>query len=180
MSGYVIDHSCGHMYDHPGYADDGLREWMSQRVCPDCRRAQLSRAAAATNEQAGLPPLTGSKKQVAWAETLREKAVNSSTVKNRGQVAYSDHRHLAPLAAKLGVGREAVEARRVAIEEAAQQAIDTLLSHTEARWWIDNRHSDVTRPILEARYAEIQRQHADVLAHLEMLRLELNESLRKK
>ncbi|MBW7903136.1 MAG: hypothetical protein H3C26_16785 [Rhodocyclaceae bacterium] len=45
-----------------------------RHICADCEaknRATQSSAAAAINTEAGLPALTGSERQVAWAETIR-------------------------------------------------------------------------------------------------------------
>lgn len=69
-------HTCGHsgervqMYG-PG---DGRRKRLAAieaQDCPDCRKA----AANAASTASGLPLLSGSPKQVAWAVDIRERAL---------------------------------------------------------------------------------------------------------
>lgn len=57
------------------------REWIAEHgthICDECKAAERdarNTAAAELNRTAGLPTLTGSDKQIAWAETIRaEKA----------------------------------------------------------------------------------------------------------
>ena len=73
MAKYTIPHSCGHsetvqLYgkhtDRSRYMDNAER-----RQCRDCYNASL----VAKTADMGLPALTGSDKQVAWAETIRAK-----------------------------------------------------------------------------------------------------------
>lgn len=57
---------------------DALAEWHEDagHLCGECRSKQIAAdgaEAADSNRAAGLPPLLGSEKQVAWAETLRIK-----------------------------------------------------------------------------------------------------------
>lgn len=75
MAKYAITHSCGHsetvqLYgkhtDRSRYMDNAER-----RQCRDCYNASL----VAKTADMGLPALTGSDKQVAWAETIRAKAL---------------------------------------------------------------------------------------------------------
>jgi hypothetical protein len=59
-------------------------DWMlfQGRVCDDCtqkERAQENTKAALENAKTGLPVLQGSEKQIAWAETLRAKALAQLT-----------------------------------------------------------------------------------------------------
>ena len=56
---------------------DRLAKWhqTEAHICPVCQdkhRAADNAASAAANEAAGLPALSGSDKQVAWAETIRK------------------------------------------------------------------------------------------------------------
>lgn len=80
MAKYEITHSCGHVrtYNLFGKTDDRNRkiEWLESQPCPDCKReeenAESAKKAAAENR----PVLTGSEKQVAWANTLREEVIS--------------------------------------------------------------------------------------------------------
>ncbi|KAI93541.1 hypothetical protein T281_16050 [Rhodomicrobium udaipurense JA643] len=90
----IITHTCGHEADHDlrGRTRRNLgssksqRDWLAKKraeeICPDCaekalaeKRAAESAAAAQTAAEAGLPPLVGTPRQVAWAETIRADAL---------------------------------------------------------------------------------------------------------
>jgi len=118
MAHYTINHTCGHtdrvqLYgSHKArYAEIARRE---SCVCPDCYRAEQQ--AAAQTLTASLPPmpsLTGSDKQIAWAETIR-----------------------ANLACEM---RDIVDRAPEATRDQAQACYDHVVAHTDASWWIDNR-----------------------------------------
>lgn len=90
MAWWNISHSCGHeervqLYG-PGADRERKAEWMESRPCPACWRAQKDADRAAENERAaslsgeiGFPALTGSEKQVAWAQSIRQKKYEEST-----------------------------------------------------------------------------------------------------
>lgn len=69
-------HTCGHKgerYQAYGHHDDRERQLaaIERQDCPECRKAAADKAATA----AGLPLLSGSDKQVAWACEIRERAL---------------------------------------------------------------------------------------------------------
>jgi hypothetical protein len=85
MSWYNVNYACGHSDRMQVYGPTKDRQDIADREgrkdCPDCwRKAQDERNAAATlqaqadNTAAGLPTLTGSTRQIAWAETIRAAA----------------------------------------------------------------------------------------------------------
>lgn len=88
MSKYNVTHRCGHevTVELFGKETDRARkiEWLSGQDCPECRKAAQKAAEVAANEKlAALPrniaatvELVGSEKQIAWANTIRESAVN--------------------------------------------------------------------------------------------------------
>lgn len=91
MAQYSITYSCGHSgtvnLNGPGKS----REWqirkMESGLCPDCladRRAGEAAAAAKESAEDGLPELTGTEKQVEWAERCRANFMKS--VKKLGPV----------------------------------------------------------------------------------------------
>lgn len=134
-----------------------LARWHESRgsLCQNCeaekRRAE-SAAAAEANRAAGLPALTGSEKQVAWAETLRTQAL--------AQLAA-----LAPYAAtsdplpqdspdRLYMADQLRALRALVAEggEAAIQALTSLMrAKAEARWWIDTRELTMAQLIQSLR-----------------------------
>lgn len=75
----TVTFSCGHTGEIEVFGKNDEREktiWKAEHfwICPNCRekeKEEKNQQAAARNQQAGLPPLTGSPKQIAWAETIR-------------------------------------------------------------------------------------------------------------
>lgn len=102
------------------HADD------TDRLCPECyakakakERAEAreaeNKAAAETAGALGLPALTGSEKQVAWAVSIRQKALDEALAPHGGSLANLNDKGRAVLAAAMAK------------------------LPTEARWWIDHR-----------------------------------------
>ena len=89
---YEIEHACGHIHTYHLYGSGKERasreQWLASQDCPDCKRERENQRSAAAAKEAGRPELTGSEKQVAWANTIREKAIDAissecTTVKMR-------------------------------------------------------------------------------------------------
>ncbi len=76
MAKYKITYACGHTAEVQLYGKEAEREkkikWYATIDCPDCE----AREQRETAEAAGLPHLTGSEKQVAWATKLRNNALD--------------------------------------------------------------------------------------------------------
>lgn len=75
-------YACGHEGRKQFYGSHKEREYAVkthfEKVCPDCWKAECAKRneeAAAKNKDAALPALTGSEKQIAWAESIRAKLV---------------------------------------------------------------------------------------------------------
>jgi hypothetical protein len=136
----VIRHSCGHIVLHPFYGDDDYT-W-DERACQladaPCRvcqadeqereRERKSTAARLQASERGLPPLEGSGKQVAWAETIRLSAFGAvdkvlkwiEEVDDKASEEDPDHWH--------------------EVKRGIEKAIAFLEEQIEAKWWIDHRH----------------------------------------
>lgn len=113
---------------------DNFEHWAETHCdeCPTCREARLQRERDAENRKAaenaaaaGLPALTGSQKQIAWATTIRDGmiAICNETIADVQQV---------------------VESGEASDEDRDDLLVDKLirrwlLTKTEAAWWIDNR-----------------------------------------
>lgn len=77
--GHEVTHSCGHSERHTIYgtfaADiDRQARQLSRRKCTPCYKAGKATKAVADGallDGIALPALTGSEKQVSWAETIR-------------------------------------------------------------------------------------------------------------
>lgn len=112
--------------------------WAAER---EVERAAESVAAEAKAAAAGLPALTGTDKQVAWANTLREKIL-----------AELDK------AAALASTKLADPESPPALQDQARQVLvgaELIRAKTAASWWIDNRHGTVRTMMLHMR-AEIE------------------------
>jgi hypothetical protein len=107
-------------------------DWMLSQghVCADCtqkEREEANAKAATENAAAGLPSLTGTEKQIAWAETIRSQkmaAVDRWLAGDSFEV-YRDF-----------YAREPILERD---DPRTPAAIDTMKAKTEASWWIDWR-----------------------------------------
>ena len=123
MAKYTINHTCGHQVTvqlFGAYKDRERRiAYLETCPCDECRRAKANADAAAAKEQRGLADLTGSEKQIAWANTIRE-------------AAYKCLDMLMTFAA------EANNTEAVKMVNTWKGLMD---SENEAKWWIDHRNS---------------------------------------
>lgn len=108
----TITHACGHQEEIQVFGKRAERErkiaWLEAQVCAECRAAEATEASKA----AGMTALTGSAKQIAWAEDIRGKTMDAIA------------------ALKTRTDDEAAHKDRV---------IAYLSGITSAEWWIDNR-----------------------------------------
>lgn len=76
MAKYTITYKCGHTAEVQLYGKESERQskinWYSTINCPECK----AREEADKATEKGYPELTGTPKQVAWANQIRNKAVN--------------------------------------------------------------------------------------------------------
>ncbi len=142
MAKYEVEHSCGHKQTHQLFGKSTERDrkinWLGTTLCSECYRAEQDKlhaaqsAAAAEKAQAvGLPQLTGSPKQIAWAEMIRATALLT--------IAEEEKFLLSTISADLP-------------PEIQQEVRDALVlissvprEQTEARWWIDRREPGFSR-----------------------------------
>lgn len=120
MAKYTINYKCGcegKVELFGKYADRYSRiAYLETTECPECYRAKANAAASAAKEERGLTDLTGSEKQVAWANSIREGAYKALDC-------------LMPYA-QTDEAKKLVESWR-----------DRMNSQTTAKWWIDKRYS---------------------------------------
>ena len=149
MAWTTITYSCGHVGQEQLYGKHDARErTVAARakygLCEECaakeRDAQNQRAAQ-TNAEAGLPSLSGTPKQIAWAESLRAQAYRALTADGTAiELLRVFTRH----AQRLGVTPEMLKATPYAPREAAMTLMRSLVSklfaaQTSASYWIDAR-----------------------------------------
>jgi len=148
MAKYTVTRACGHdeVVNLIGKHKD--REWRlenvePQKLCYECYQTELARQREAANKEAAeaakgmnLPALTGSEKQVAWAETIRQQMlanIDAFVYKHIKEEYRNDSKLL--------------------------EVIDHIRNKTEARWWIDNRGMSMSyelRNLLEKAAKEAQ------------------------
>ena len=81
MAHYTIKQACGHTTDHQIVGPEKGRETQAARIrnsdCPACYRAKQAAVGAKLEAELDLDlkPLTGSAKQVAWANTIRAQKI---------------------------------------------------------------------------------------------------------
>lgn len=117
---------CNTSYTVQLYGPGRDREWKLENfdwTCDDCKekaRQEENQKAAAANADAGLPALTGSEKQIAWAETIRKQKISTleEALTHRG-ISHS-------------LDKDRFHASVAAIK-----------NNSSARWWIDNRDNHI-------------------------------------
>ena len=133
MAKYTINHTCGHQVTiqlFGAYKDRERRiAYLETCECDECLKEKANAAAAAAKEERGLPDLTGSEKQVAWANTIREKAYKALDC-------------LKPFS---------TNDKTEAMMDDWKEKLD---AHTESKWWIDKRY-DMPEPFDFSQYIHI-------------------------
>jgi len=134
-------------------------EWHASQghICESCRQkrqAQENAAAAAHNAEQGLPELTGTEKQIAWAETIRREMIDVATCAVQGTATEFQ------LQARWD---EEYSFRRTHRGIAGDDprlpaAMEALKRQTKASWWIDNR--DTRLSVLLKELAELAEKQA--------------------
>lgn len=112
MAQYDIKYACGHEERIQLFGKTAERKRRISRLeamkCPECRAAEDSQ---------GLPKLTGSVKQVAWAASIRREFID-----------------------RVKAGPSPAEGLSTEQTKEARRLIDSCIAElTSATWWIDNR-----------------------------------------
>lgn len=164
MAQYNVTHVCGHDHTHRLFGPTRQREWRLTRLevesCPGCasaarvaaREAENAKAAEAA-KAAGLPTLTGSEKQIAWAETVRETLVREVGCVLVGLEQYpelrdlvtdanpADATHIGAIADRCEELVSDVGEDEVTTGSTLHAYLTILIGRTDAKWWIDSRNS---------------------------------------
>lgn len=135
----IIRHACNHTVLYPFYGDDDFNwperiKHLSEGHCRLChveeqRKEQRRKSERARYhaKQRGLPPLEGSDKQTAWAETIRLNAFGAvdkvlkwmEQIAQRAEAEDPDHWHT--------------------MQQSIKRSIEYLENQIDAKWWIDHR-----------------------------------------
>lgn len=145
MAKYTINHTCGHQVTvqlFGKYADREKRiAYLETCECDECRKAKANAAAAAAKEKRGLPDLTGSEKQIAWANTIREQAYKALDCLK----PFASEEGLKVLMEGWSYMDDQMKEKCLASAEIVKPLFDgwknKMDAQTEAKWWIDHRYS---------------------------------------
>ena len=131
MASYTIVRACGHEAQVKSRGATPARERKldreRQRICRRCAIEKQRLEAEFAAEADELPELTGTPKQIAWAMTLRYKALADAEM-------HLDYlRESGQLKGRVGKDMELFTAQK-------ERVLEPLKARTEAAWWIDQRH----------------------------------------
>ncbi|GIF75686.1 MULTISPECIES: hypothetical protein [Asanoa] len=136
MAQYEIQHECGHTEYHQisGPNTHGQRETKARQLgeqpCTTCvaaTRKRVSKRAAEVAAAEHWPTLTGSPRQVEWAQTIRVDAMT--------EIAAGGARNAAPAEAASWTPQQVADLDTL-LTRIWQRAV---LRQTAAKWWIDNQ-----------------------------------------
>jgi len=124
MAKYDVEcEKCSESFEVQLYGKMSVREWKLETwtwICEDCKakqRAEENAKAAEKNVADGLVELTGSEKQIAWAETIRaEKLDLVEDIINRNFDSFNEEN-----------------------KKKAMSLLDWVQNQERASWWINNR-----------------------------------------
>lgn len=126
--------TCGKTFEVTAYKSNSrearkFEEWAEANIteCRDCEQKRLAEKYAAENAMAAKaaadkdwPELTGSEKQIAWANTIREAGMTE-------------------LLRKLGLAKKHTDYTGE-MDRISDIAVREMINNTKASWWIDNRN----------------------------------------
>lgn len=176
MAWYYSTYSCGHegRVNIIGLGKD--REWKKERVfsglCPECYKKWLEEERQKANIEADkkssemeFPKLTGTEKQVVWANTLR------MAVFEKYQKLFEQKMSF--------IEKENPDNKEELVEKLAtvSQAVDyALIVHTDAKFWIDNRSNNKIVADFIEEYRKYKEEN-DIPEDVKQEEIEIRESL---
>ena len=128
MPHILITHTCGHQAAHELPRDEPVRRereaLLQSRPCGTCWQEQRARSRDARNEAWHLSALEGSPDDIAWAESIRAKALERNR-EYHGQLLAEE-----PFAEN--------PALHDLVLATADAALEALREKTNAQWWVQN------------------------------------------
>lgn len=130
---YTVTYSCGHAGTVELFGPERDRErklewYRDSAVCPECYAKQQADERAAIESQYDLPALTGSEKQIAWAEKIRAGFLTERPEAEKSLTVQSDR-----------VAPEVMEQFRTLLAE----FLDEFFAESSAGKWIDRRNGSL-------------------------------------
>jgi hypothetical protein len=162
MAQHEITRSCGHVETVQIYGKGGINGWRHDwvatreitRPCRACRQAETTSVRAADSAayaeaaaDAGLPALTGTDRQGAWAETLRGDTLNL----------------LADFTAELRAHGRAYPDQQWGIERVIAHIGVAIAEKTAAAWWIDNQDAHNLAQLIKREAADAHRPEHEAM-----------------
>lgn len=133
----TIKHSCGHETTQQFYGKHSEREWKIANAenspCWECEKKH--RAEEATEANKGLVALTGSEKQIAWAEQIRQIMLKNEVSFNDIAYAIDD----LPAEEKTKITDHFVAIGQPATKASVETAREAFKNEASAKFWIENR-----------------------------------------
>lgn len=159
MAKYTIKRSCGHTETIQIYGKvserDGKAAWEEGKLCYECykaaqvaKHAAENQSAAQAAETAGLPALSGSEKQVSWAQTIRIKMIEEANKIEEKSVAMLDRIKIGDIPP--GATEDRINTA-VAELQGNIAAVKKLKETSSAKWFIDNRMDSINQIIINLR-----------------------------
>lgn len=150
MAQYSVTYSCGHTSTKQLFGKETDRQryiaWAADRgVCTDCAAVNASQAVEALETEHGLPPMTGSEKQIAWARTIRATKITDLLADYERTIAAYERVN----------GPMTIDVRAKG-DDNLNAVMQVIATTTEARWWIDRR-DETAKAIAGAIFKEIAR-----------------------
>jgi len=137
----TITHTCGHTETVQMYGTskerDGKAAWLAGKPCQECQRKAQQAQATESAQAQGLPTLTGSDKQVAWATTIRAELL--------GKVA-TMRKEFEAIGRKQNVTEDVMAAQMGQFDTLAGK----VAAQTSASWWIDRRSNSAQALLKDA------------------------------
>lgn len=167
MAKYQITHSCGHTETLSLFGKQKYRDWQIEKaegnICPACwheQQIEADKKAAEQNAILGLVELTGSEKQILWAEKIRADKLDLletlPTMPVYQMDAWWSWHNLRDLISKEQENeiseqcQDKADLFKVAIQlPVLKKGIELLKAQIKASWWIDNRDSKLSFIIAE-------------------------------
>ena len=139
MAKYQVTYKCGHTIEMQLFGKIADREskieWYRNNCeCPDCKRnshAEENRKASEQAQSLGLVALQGSEKQIAWAETIRIKAIEFAKIVKKEIEDKASKSTMTDDKMKLSL-------------DVIINTIESLINNNDSSWWIDMRNRFTT------------------------------------
>lgn len=143
MAHYTVKcEKCGSEFEIQLFGKMDKREWVIENgthICDECQeleRKERNAANAKRNAEQGLPKLTGSDKQIAWAETIRSKC---SEKKAEDFTGFFFQEKLKSMMREGSITIEELQQFDSQCKTILKEAFDGMKQNASASWWINNR-----------------------------------------